>query len=165
MTADHLEQTPKLPPRLFVRIAWVLHRAIYRFTGGRRGLWRPKAGGTYGTMRLKTLGKRWNPIFAVIEHRGRRTGRRYATPVAARRTASGFVISLAFGAQADWYRNLLAAGGGVIRWRGHAYRVTVPERIAVATGLAAFHPLQRVLLRIAGVDGYVQVRDMDSGDT
>jgi hypothetical protein len=58
MTADR-ERTPRLPPRLFVRSAWVMHRAIYRFTGGRRGLWRPKAGGTFGTMRLTTLGRRW----------------------------------------------------------------------------------------------------------
>jgi deazaflavin-dependent oxidoreductase (nitroreductase family) len=108
---------------------------------------------------LPVAGKRWNPIFAVVEHRGRNTGRRYATPVAARRTASGFVISLAFGAHVDWYRNLLAADGGVIRWRGNAYRVTAPERLDVPSGLAAFHPVQRLLLRIGGVDGYVQVRD------
>ncbi|MDP9270350.1 MAG: nitroreductase family deazaflavin-dependent oxidoreductase [Chloroflexota bacterium] len=103
-------------------------------------------------------------IFAVVEHRGRKTGRRYATPVAARRAAGGFVISLALGAHVDWYRNLLAADGGVIRWRGNAYRVAAPERIDVPSGLAAFHPVQRLLLRIAGVDGYVQVRDADSGD-
>jgi len=113
---------------------------------------------------LPLAGKRWNPLFAVVEHRGRRTRRRYATPVAARRIADGFAVSLAFGAQVDWYRNLLAAGGGVIRWRAHAYRVTAPERIAATTGLAAFHPVQRLLLRIGGVDGYVLVRDMDSGD-
>jgi deazaflavin-dependent oxidoreductase (nitroreductase family) len=113
---------------------------------------------------LPLAGKRWNPIFAIVEHRGRRTGRPHAAPVAARRTAAGFVISLAFGAQVDWYRNLLAAGGGIIRWRGHTYRVTAPERIAPAVGLAAFHPVQRLLLRIAGVDGYVQVHDLESQD-
>jgi deazaflavin-dependent oxidoreductase (nitroreductase family) len=113
---------------------------------------------------LPMAGKRWNPIFAVVEHRGRSTGRRYATAVAARRTAGGFVISLAFGAHVDWYRNLLAAAGGIIRWRGHANRVTAPERIPVPSGLAAFNPVQRLLLRIAGIDGYVEVRDTDSGD-
>src|SRR6266566_2440745 len=112
---------------------------------------------------LPLAGKRWNPLFAVVENRGRRTGRRYATPVAARRIAGGFAISLAFGAQADWYQNLLAAGDGVIRWRGQAYRVTAPERIAATTGRAAFHPVQRLLLRIGGIDGYVLVRDMDAG--
>ncbi len=112
---------------------------------------------------LPLAGKRWNPIFAVVEHRGRRTGRQYATPVAARRIAGGFAITLAFGAQVDWYRNLLAAGGGVIRWRAHAYRVTAPEPIAATTALAAFDPVQRLLLRIGGIDGYVLVRDMDAG--
>ena len=107
-------------------------------------------------------GRRWNPIFAVVEHRGRKTARRYAAPLAARRIAGGFVISLAFGAQVDWYRNLLAAGGGTIRWRGDAYPVAAPERIDVAEGLAAFHPVQRLLLRVAGVDGFVRVDDAGS---
>jgi hypothetical protein len=57
MTADR-EHTLRLPPRWFVRTAWVLHRAISAFTGGRFGLWRPEAGGRFGTMRLKTLGRR-----------------------------------------------------------------------------------------------------------
>jgi deazaflavin-dependent oxidoreductase (nitroreductase family) len=52
------EQAQKLPPRWVVRTAWVLHRALYRFTGGRFGLWRPKAGDTFGTLRLTTRGRR-----------------------------------------------------------------------------------------------------------
>lgn len=108
---------------------------------------------------LPLAGKRWNPIFAIVEHSGRKTGRLYAAPVAARRVNGGFVISLAFGAQVDWYRNLVAAGGGTIRWRGRSYPVTTPERISPEVGLAAFHPLQRLLVRIAGIDGYVRVRD------
>jgi deazaflavin-dependent oxidoreductase (nitroreductase family) len=48
---------PRLPPRWFVRLAWLVHRAIYRLTGGRRGLWRPKAN-RWGTMRLTTIGRR-----------------------------------------------------------------------------------------------------------
>lgn len=49
--------TPRLPPPWFIRGAWVIHRAIYRLSGGRLGLWRPKADG-WGTMRLKTIGRR-----------------------------------------------------------------------------------------------------------
>lgn len=51
-------QAPKLPPRGVVRIFWVLHRAMYRLTGGRLGLTRPKAGGRFGMMRLHTTGRR-----------------------------------------------------------------------------------------------------------
>ncbi len=66
MTAER-DRTPTLPPRLFVRSAWVLHRALYRFARGRRGLWRPKAGGTFGTMRLTTLGRRsGQPRVAIL---------------------------------------------------------------------------------------------------
>jgi deazaflavin-dependent oxidoreductase (nitroreductase family) len=108
---------------------------------------------------LPLAGKRLNPIFAVVEHRGRTTGRSYRTPVAARRTADGFVIALAFGAQVDWYRNLVAAGAATIRWRGKAYPVAMPERTDAAAALPAFHAVQRLLLRITGVDGYVRVHD------
>ena len=50
-------RSPWLPPRFVVRSAWAIHRAAYRFTGGRRGLWRPKAD-AWGTMRLTTIGRR-----------------------------------------------------------------------------------------------------------
>ena len=33
---------PRLPPRWFVRLFWFTHRRVYRLTGGRVGLWRPK---------------------------------------------------------------------------------------------------------------------------
>jgi deazaflavin-dependent oxidoreductase (nitroreductase family) len=50
-------RTPSLPPRWFIRAAWVVHRAIHRLTFGRIGLWRPK-GGKWGTLRLMTVGRR-----------------------------------------------------------------------------------------------------------
>jgi deazaflavin-dependent oxidoreductase (nitroreductase family) len=110
---------------------------------------------------LPLAGRRWNPIFAVAEHRGRKSGRQYVTPVAARRVEDGFVIALAFGAQVEWYRNLVAAQGGTVRWRGRAYPVGAPERIDMATALPAFMLVQRLALRLARVDGYVRVRDAE----
>jgi len=52
------ERDPWLPPRWFVRTAWIAHRAIYRLTGGRRGLTRPTVGGRFGMLRLRTVGRR-----------------------------------------------------------------------------------------------------------
>jgi len=67
---DHaLEGTrkPFLPPRWFIRGAWVVHRAIHRFTGGRRGLAHPKGpGGQFGYLRLKTVGRRSGQQRAAI---------------------------------------------------------------------------------------------------
>ena len=83
---------------------------------------------------LPLAGRRWNPALGLVIHRGRRSGRPYATPVAARRVADGFIISLAFGAQVDWHRNLVVAGGGTIRWRGRDYEVAGPETIGADEG-------------------------------
>jgi F420H(2)-dependent quinone reductase len=54
MTSD---ARPSLPPRWFIRVAWVVHRALYRMTGGRVGLRAPSPK-TYGMMRIHTVGRR-----------------------------------------------------------------------------------------------------------
>lgn len=50
-------RTPYLPPRWFIRLAWVAHRVLYRISGGRRGLWLPKPD-RWGTMLLTSVGRR-----------------------------------------------------------------------------------------------------------
>ena len=60
------KRAPKLPPRWFIRSAWVVHRAIHRFTGGRRGLATPTPGGKFGYLRLKTVGRRSGQERAAI---------------------------------------------------------------------------------------------------
>jgi deazaflavin-dependent oxidoreductase (nitroreductase family) len=64
MTAQPKPSAP-LPPRWVIRAAWVAHRAIYRITGGRRGLHSPTADG-WGTMRVRTVGRRSGNERAVI---------------------------------------------------------------------------------------------------
>jgi deazaflavin-dependent oxidoreductase (nitroreductase family) len=55
----------RVPPRWFVRLAWSTHRGLYRITGGRIGLWRPKPG-RWGAMRLTTIGRRTGRERSVI---------------------------------------------------------------------------------------------------
>ncbi len=60
------DQRPvRLPPRWFVRAAWHTHRGLYRITGGRFGLRRPKPG-QWGMMRLTTIGRRSGQERSVI---------------------------------------------------------------------------------------------------
>lgn len=47
----------RIPPRWFVRSAWVVHRGIYKLSRGRFGLWHPKPDG-WGTMLVTTVGRR-----------------------------------------------------------------------------------------------------------
>jgi F420H(2)-dependent quinone reductase len=63
--SDKRVRAPRLPPRWFVRLAWYVHRALYRVTGGRVGLWRPKAN-AWGTLRLTTVGRRSGRERSVI---------------------------------------------------------------------------------------------------
>ena len=56
---------PRLPPRWFIRLAWSVHRGLYRVSGGRVGLWRPKAN-RWGTLRLTTTGRRTRREHSVI---------------------------------------------------------------------------------------------------
>src|SRR5258706_16273565 len=107
--AQHRDATPAGPR--FGGVLWRLSR-----------LTRP--------LTLPLAGKRWNPIFAVVEHRGRRTGRQYATPVAARRVAGGFTIPLAFAAPGDWDPDPPPAGGGPPPLGAHADRGKAPQPIA-----------------------------------
>ncbi len=55
--SDERKSRAKLPPRWFVRLAWKVHRGLYRITGGRLGLRRAKPG-RWGMMRLTTIGRR-----------------------------------------------------------------------------------------------------------
>jgi F420H(2)-dependent quinone reductase len=56
MTDTQATTRAPLPPRWFIRAAWVVHRAVYSTTGGRMGL-RPATPKTWGMMRLKTTGR------------------------------------------------------------------------------------------------------------
>ena len=47
---------PKVPPKWFVHVAWRVHRALYRVSGG-RFLWTPASKRGWGAMRLTTVGR------------------------------------------------------------------------------------------------------------
>jgi deazaflavin-dependent oxidoreductase (nitroreductase family) len=73
------------------------------------------------------------PPWAIIVHRGRRSGRRYRTPVLAFARDRTLIVALLYGEESDWVRNLLAGGGQVIR-RGRTFEVRRVE--VVDTGSA-----------------------------
>jgi deazaflavin-dependent oxidoreductase (nitroreductase family) len=106
---------------------------------------------------LTIAGARYSP-FARIEHVGRRSGKRYQTPLIVQRTPGGFMLALTYGPETDWYRNLVAAKGGTMRWHGRAYRLQQPELIDSETGLAAFPAPARLILRLNHIDQFARVR-------
>jgi deazaflavin-dependent oxidoreductase (nitroreductase family) len=61
------------------------------------------------------------PPWAVLVHRGRRSGRLYRTPVVARRHGDQLSVPVMYGTESDWVRNLLAAGEGQVVRGGRTY--------------------------------------------
>ena len=103
-------------------------------------------------------GRRLLPLYAVLHHKGRTSGRTYATPVVARKTADGFVIPLPFGDRTQWSRNLIAAGGGSLRYAGRDYAITQPEVVEFPAVRAAFNRLMQFGVRLFGIRHFVRVR-------
>jgi deazaflavin-dependent oxidoreductase (nitroreductase family) len=84
------------------------------------------------------LGATRLPRMAVIEHRGRSSGKRYRTPVMAFVEDGVFVVVLNYGTQSDWVRNVEAAGSAGVLHRGKHFRLTHPRVVPVeSAGLAA----------------------------
>ena len=71
------------------------------------------------TNRFFLLFAGWLPPFAIVNHLGRRSGRRYWTPIQAFPTDGGFVFALTYGRDVDWVRNLVASDGGTLKYKGN----------------------------------------------
>lgn len=104
---------------------------------------------------LVIAGRRWMPIVGVLHHRGRRTGRAYATPLGMRPLGDGFVIPRTFSENAAWYQNVQAAGWCVVTWGGADHAVSEPEVVDAATAKTAFPRYEQRLLRLLGIDEFM----------
>ena len=72
------------------------------------------------------------PPWAVILHRGRRSGRQYRTPLFAFRRGRTLVIALLYGEESEWLRNLRVGGGGFVIRRGRTFVVGAPKVVATS---------------------------------
>ena len=105
---------------------------------------------------LRIAGRRHMPILGIVHHRGRTTGRRYATPLGVRPAAGGgFVIPLTFSQASHWYQNIQAAGSCIITYQGADHTLTAPVLVDRATAGPAYPRYERLALRLLGINEYV----------
>jgi deazaflavin-dependent oxidoreductase (nitroreductase family) len=71
----------------------------------------------------------WLPGFGLLEHRGRRTGTRHATPVLGFRRGDRIVFAATYGPASDWVANVLAAGGATFLSRRRRIVLTDPRLV------------------------------------
>jgi deazaflavin-dependent oxidoreductase (nitroreductase family) len=105
-------------------------------------------------------GTRIFPLWGIVRHTGRTSGKIYATPVVVRPTPDGFLIPLPFGDATQWAKNLYAAGGGSIRFAGREYPVAEPQVLDLDV-VSAHLPLPiRFVSRRLGLRHWVSVRNV-----
>jgi deazaflavin-dependent oxidoreductase (nitroreductase family) len=119
---------------------------------------RPLAGRIFGFLTpvlnrfvTRIAGRRYVPLYVLLRHQGRRSGRAYATPVVGMRVPGGFAIPMAFGEGADWYRNIVAAGGATIRQHGTEHQLSEPAAIDPDSAASPFASWQRPVFRALGI--------------
>ena len=95
-------------------------------------------------------GRRHAPV-AIVVNRGRTSGRSYRTPVMAFRIDDGYVISLPYGADRDWVKNVLAAGSCTLERGGRRVELTDPRILAGSEAMAMLPAPARAALWPLGV--------------
>jgi deazaflavin-dependent oxidoreductase (nitroreductase family) len=101
-------------------------------------------------------GRRLSPV-AVVVHRGRRSGRRYRTPVLAFRVDGGYLVALLYGADSDWARNVLAAGSCTLERGGRRVELVDPRMLGADDGMTLVPPPMRPALRLLRVRRFLRL--------
>ena len=90
----------------------------------------------------------WLPGQGTLEHVGRRSGRRYRTPLLVFPTGDGFVVLIGYGPETDWVKNVLAGGPTVLHKRGAALALGSPRIVSKAEAAPLVTPAPRLLYRL-----------------
>ncbi|KZM75700.1 nitroreductase family deazaflavin-dependent oxidoreductase [Nocardia terpenica] len=97
------------------------------------------------------LQKNWAwviPPWAIVVHRGRRSGRPYRTPVFAWKSRGRIVIALYYGTRSDWVRNVVHQEAASIQRLGHTRAMLAPHIVDPAD-TDELGPVVRLLIRPA----------------
>jgi deazaflavin-dependent oxidoreductase (nitroreductase family) len=95
--------------------------------------------------------------FVELEHVGRRSGRVYRVPLNAFRSGDAVTFALTYGPKVDWLRNVRAAGGCRVRLGREILTLGAPVDLPTRTGLSRMPAPARLVLRLAGVDHFVEM--------
>ena len=95
---------------------------------------------------------------SVIRHRGRRSGTLYETPVVPFESGDGYLIVLPYGTNADWVKNVLAAGAAEIVSDGRTIAIDSPEVVSADVITELLPKGEQRTQRMFGVDQCLRVR-------
>ena len=99
----------------------------------------------------------WLPGFGILEYRGRKSGRTYRTPINVFRRGDWYVFALTYGADVEWVKNVMAAGGCTLRTRGRNVRLIEPE-LFVEPSWRLMPLVVRIVLRFDRATEFLRMR-------
>ena len=97
---------------------------------------------------VNLAGRGW---FVELEHIGRKSGTAHRTPLLAFRHDDTMTIALTYGPDVQWLKNLRAAGGGRMHWRGKMLLLGPPHDLATEDGIARMPQPIRSVLDVTGL--------------
>jgi deazaflavin-dependent oxidoreductase (nitroreductase family) len=125
---------------------------------GRTRVWRFRhAVGRYVNPVTRPLARRL-PSFAILTHRGRKSGQLYTTPVNVFRRGDEYFFYLTYGSDVQWVKNVLAAGSCSIETRGRVVELVDPELVTDPELRPAPAYVRLVERHLAGVTQYIRMR-------
>lgn len=136
-----------------------------RFPGGRGSVARvplPESLARFNkkaTNRAARVVAGWAPGMGIIHHVGRKSGRRYQTPVNVFRKEGGYLFALTYGDGTDWLANVLAAGECVLETRGERFRLVNPIVYTDSERKGVPAPV-RFILGFVNVDQFLMMGSM-----
>ena len=99
---------------------------------------------------------------SLIRHRGRTSGQVYETPVVPFATDGGFLISLPYGTNTDWLKNVLASDSAELVTDGRTCAVDRPEVLATNDVRDQFPPKEQRTQRRFRVAECLRLRLVES---
>jgi deazaflavin-dependent oxidoreductase (nitroreductase family) len=104
--------------------------------------------------------RRFSP-FLILHHVGRTSGTHYEVPLAGFRTDGTTLIPPTYGPDADWVKNVLAAGGCTIDRRGSLGRYSNPRLVERREAGPQLPRLVRPAMRVLRVTWFLAVDQTD----
>jgi deazaflavin-dependent oxidoreductase (nitroreductase family) len=99
------------------------------------------------------------PGLGIVTHAGRTSGKRYRTPVNVFRHGNLYAIALTYGADRDWVRNVVAAGGCELKAGGRTIRLHDPRIVVDESRSHVPGPL-RPVLGVLGVSQFMELTEV-----
>ena len=118
----------------------------------------PAAARYFNKVALLLAGRRVMPLWGSLHHQGRRSGKAYVVPIAVIPTDTSFLIALPWGRGTDWVRNVRAARGCTIVWKGVDWACSEPEFVGQDVAVAAARGVTGMMLKRSDVpEGFIRL--------